>query len=360
MTRAFGAASVLLAMVLLLFVVTRFLVRDTKADDRLPVEHRARARRGSPTLAWPRPCADARSCSDASGRAQARRGSDALRSKGRVRAGLPTRSTSGSPTCTSQGVQVVYTPDGDAQGRQDFANKAVRLRRDRRWLPGLRPVTGSRTPRRDAPTPTCRSPPAARRSRTRSRSTASRSRTCGSRVRRWPRSSPTRSPTGTTPRSRRTTTACALPSLPIIPVVQSEGSGSTAPAHRLLRHRVPAASGRPFAGQSGPTEYFPRQGDQIAQNGSTASMNYVSSSAGERLHRLRRVLVPAERRTTRSSRCSTARATSPCRRSTTSRSRSRQAQINMDKSSPNYLLQNLTNVYTDPDPRTYPSRRTST
>jgi hypothetical protein len=30
------------------------------------------------------------------------------------------------------------------------------------------------------------------------------------------------------------------------------------------------------------------------------------------------------------------------------------AQINMDQSSPNYLLQNLTNVYTDPDPRTYP------
>jgi len=30
------------------------------------------------------------------------------------------------------------------------------------------------------------------------------------------------------------------------------------------------------------------------------------------------------------------------------------AQINMDPSSPDYLLQNLDNVYTDPDPRTYP------
>ena len=30
------------------------------------------------------------------------------------------------------------------------------------------------------------------------------------------------------------------------------------------------------------------------------------------------------------------------------------AQINMDPNSPDYLLQNLTNVYTDPDPRTYP------
>ncbi len=30
------------------------------------------------------------------------------------------------------------------------------------------------------------------------------------------------------------------------------------------------------------------------------------------------------------------------------------AQINMNKSSPDYLLQNLNHVYTDPDPRTYP------
>ena len=30
------------------------------------------------------------------------------------------------------------------------------------------------------------------------------------------------------------------------------------------------------------------------------------------------------------------------------------AQINMDPSSPDYLLQNLDNVYVDPDPRTYP------
>ena len=32
----------------------------------------------------------------------------------------------------------------------------------------------------------------------------------------------------------------------------------------------------------------------------------------------------------------------------------------MDKSSPNYLLQNLDNVYVDPDPRTYPLSSYST
>ena len=49
--------------------------------------------------------------------------------------------------------------------------------------------------------------------------------TCGCPARRSPRSSPTRSPTGTTRRSRPTTTRPQLPSLPIIPVVHSEGSG---------------------------------------------------------------------------------------------------------------------------------------
>jgi phosphate transport system substrate-binding protein len=34
--------------------------------------------------------------------------------------------------------------------------------------------------------------------------------------------------------------------------------------------------------------------------------------------------------------------------------------INTDKTSPNYLLQNLDNVYTFNDPRAYPCRRTRT
>ncbi len=69
-----------------------------------------------------------------------------------------------------------------------------------------------------------------------------------------------------------------LPSLPIIPVVQSEGSGSTQQLTHYFATEYPSIW-TPFAGVAGPTEYFPRQGDQIAQNGSDGAMNYVSSSA---------------------------------------------------------------------------------
>ncbi len=89
-----------------------------------------------------------------------------------------------------------------------------------------------------------------------------------------------------------------LPSIPIVPVVQSEGSGATQQLTDYFATEYPSIWD-PFAGQSGPTEYFPRQGDQIAQNGSTGAMNYIASSRGQRLDRLRRVLLPAERRISR-------------------------------------------------------------
>ena len=64
----------------------------------------------------------------------------------------------------------------------------------------------------------------------------------------------------------------ALPSIPIVPVVQSEGSGATQQLTDYFSTEYPGIWDS-FAGQSGPTEYFPRQGDQIAQNGSTGAMN---------------------------------------------------------------------------------------
>ena len=69
-----------------------------------------------------------------------------------------------------------------------------------------------------------------------------------------------------------------LPSLPIIPVVHSEGSGSSAQFTKFLDTVYPSVW-RPFLGQAGSTEYFPRKGQAIAQNGSDGVMNFVSSSA---------------------------------------------------------------------------------
>lgn len=69
-----------------------------------------------------------------------------------------------------------------------------------------------------------------------------------------------------------------LPSLPIIPVVHSEGSGSTAQFTTYL-NTVHPSIWQPFAGINGFTEYYPRSGKAIAQNGSDGVMNYIASKA---------------------------------------------------------------------------------
>ena len=143
-----------------------------------------------------------------------------------------------------------------------------------------------------------------------------------------------------------------LPSIPIIPVVQSEGSGAT---QQLTNYFATEYSSiwTPFAGQTGPTEYFPRQGDQIAQNGSTGAMNYIASSAANGSIGYVEYSYPSSvgypvAKVLNSGGYYTL----PTQYNVAIALE--QAQINMDPSSPNYLLQTLTNVYTDPDPRTYP------
>ena len=151
----------------------------------------------------------------------------------------------------TEGVQVSFNPDGDAQGRQDFANKVSDFAVTADGFQGFDPTTGSLGHVRRPPLrlPAGRGrwhlvplPDQVRRH--------SRSRTCASRARPWPRSSPTRSPTGTTPRSPRTTTVSQLPSHPDHPGGPVRGLGRHAAADRLLRHRVPEHLDS-FAGQSG-------------------------------------------------------------------------------------------------------------
>jgi len=144
----------------------------------------------------------------------------------------------------------------------------------------------------------------------------------------------------------------ALPSLPIIPVVHSEGSGSTAQFTRYLDKQYPALW-RPYYGASGLTEYYPRQGSQIAQNGSDGVINFVTSSSGngaigydEYSYALNKdyPVVKLEN--------SAGYFTAPTQYNVAVALT--QAQINMDKNSPDYLLQNLDSVYTYSDKRTYP------
>lgn len=71
----------------------------------------------------------------------------------------------------------------------------------------------------------------------------------------------------------------ALPSLRIVPVLRSDGSGTTAQFTTWLDKVYPGIW-RPFFGKSGLTSYFPRKGKAIAAAGSDQVMNTISSSAG--------------------------------------------------------------------------------
>ncbi len=143
-----------------------------------------------------------------------------------------------------------------------------------------------------------------------------------------------------------------LPSLTIIPVVHSEGSGSTAQFTRYLDTEFPSIW-RPFQGQAGLTEYYPRKGQMISQSGSDGVMNFVASSAGNgaigydeysyalgKNYPVVKVLNKAGYFTLPNQYNVAVALT--------------KAIINEDKTSPNYLLQNLDNVYADADVRTYP------
>jgi len=144
----------------------------------------------------------------------------------------------------------------------------------------------------------------------------------------------------------------ALPSLPIIPVVHSEGSGSSAHFTDYLDKQYPDIW-RPFAGHAGLTEYYPRKGNAIAQSGSDGVMNFIASSAAngaigydEYSYALGKNYPVAKVGNaagyfTLPSQFNVAVALT-------------QAIINEDKSSPDYLLQDLTQVYKYSDPRTYP------
>ena len=66
----------------------------------------------------------------------------------------------------------------------------------------------------------------------------------------------------------------ALPSLPIIPVVRSDGSGTTAQFTRWL------SSEHSSDWKSGMTSFFPKKGNDVAQSGSDQVMNFIASSAG--------------------------------------------------------------------------------
>jgi phosphate transport system substrate-binding protein len=143
-----------------------------------------------------------------------------------------------------------------------------------------------------------------------------------------------------------------LPNLRITPVVHSEGSGSTAQFTLYMAKQFPSIWGA-YNGSATLTEYFPRKGSQVAQNGSDGVMNFITSAAGNGTigfdeysyallanYPVAKMLNAAGFYTAPTQYNDAVALTA--------------AQINNDPTSVNYLTQNLDAVYTNPAPQTYP------
>lgn len=145
----------------------------------------------------------------------------------------------------------------------------------------------------------------------------------------------------------------SFPNIPIIPIVHAEGSGSTAQFTQYLNTEYPDVWGAYNGGHMGATEYFTPKGNMIAQTGSDGVMNYLTSAAAngaigydEYSYALAKNYPVAKIEN------AAGYYTLPTQFNVAVALQ--QAIINTDPNSPNYLLQDLHQVYTYGDPRTYP------
>jgi phosphate transport system substrate-binding protein len=144
----------------------------------------------------------------------------------------------------------------------------------------------------------------------------------------------------------------AFPSLPITPVVRSDGSGTTAQFTLWMDKQYPSIW-RPFYGKSGLTSYYPIKGRAVGQSGSDQVMNTISGFAGNGTIGYVEYSYPLNKNYpvvkvlnkagyyVEPTQYNTAVALT-------------KAKINMDQSSQLYLTQILDDVYSNPDPRAYP------
>jgi phosphate ABC transporter phosphate-binding protein len=260
---------------------------------------------------------------------------------------------------TSNGLQVVFTAAGSAQGRTDFRNVTTDFAVSDIGFQGHDPQTGDNDTACTNPDnkSTCR-PYAYLPIVAGGTSFPYQIRVGGQLVRNLRLSGETLAKIFTNkitnwddPEITKDNNGHALPSLAIIPVVHSEGSGSTAQFTRYLATEYPSIW-KPFSHGIGQTEYFPQQDPQVAENGSDGVINFLTSSAAngaigydEYSYSLGKnyPVVALENKA--------GYFTSPTQYNVAVALT--KAKINYNKNSPDYLLQNLNDVYTMPDKRAY-------
>jgi phosphate ABC transporter phosphate-binding protein len=175
-----------------------------------------------------------------------------------------------------QGLQVVFTSTGSATGRADFANKTNDFAVSDIGYQGRDPLTGSidsNNGRGFAYLPIVAGGTAfpyqikvgGQLVRNLRLSGKTLTRIFTNQITSWDDPAITADNNGT-----------ALPGIPIIPVIHSEGSGSTAQFTTFMNTVYPGIW-QPFAGGAGFTEYFPQKGSSVAENGSDGVMNFVSA-----------------------------------------------------------------------------------
>lgn len=149
-----------------------------------------------------------------------------------------------------------------------------------------------------------------------------------------------------------------LPSIPIIPVVRADGAGITNQFTTWMVSQYPSLWQACNGGTLAPTDYFPlncgqTRGPQKAQSGSDGVMNFVKSAGSNGAIAMEEYSYPLMANFPVAKMLNKAGYyTLPTQYNVAVALTS--AQINDNPSDPNYLTQKLDNVYVNPDKRVYP------
>ena len=361
--RAYGAASVLLLIVLVLFVLTRLLARGRGRPQMIVLARPAQFWKGfhlafrlrlrsrlkrlpllvvvaiAALLLVPAPPADAvaHQAIEGSGSSWAANAIDVW-----------------TTAVSSSGLQVSFTSQGSAQGRKDFGNVTTDFGVSDIGYQGHDPQTGDV----DLPCklgssdrlPGLRLPADRRRRHCLSvppdHRVASRSRTCGCRARPWPRSSPAASPTGDDPAITADNNGRKLPAAADHPDRARRGLRLDRAVHPVHGHPVPEHLAR-LHRQARRDRVLPQGQEHGGPDQLRRRDELHPVRSGQRRDRLRRVLLRPRRRQYPVAKIENQAGYFTLPTQFNVAVALQKAIINTNKNSPDYLLQDLHNVYTD-------------